>query len=176
MRNRSIIIAGTCLCLTVFQASSANSTIKISGRVLGFGCAISSESAEFTVDLLKYSSKQFPVIGSTSGVVPFRILLEDCSEGTTAVKVSFSGIHDNSNNALLKLDGGINAADGLGIEILNADKVPVPINAPATSLNWIKLVPEGVVTLPFYARLMATQSPVHPGFVNASATFTLEYQ
>ncbi|MBS0848170.1 fimbrial protein [Citrobacter sp. JGM124] len=177
MKKSSLSFIGACLCLATTLAHAADSsTIKVTGRVLDFGCAISSESAEFTVDLLKHSSKQFPDAGSTSEAVPFRIILEDCAEGTTEVKVSFSGSQDSSNTALLKLDGGSNAAEGLGVEILDNSKQPVPINAPTASLNWIKLAPEEIITLPFYARLMATQSPVHPGQIHASATFILEFQ
>ena len=42
--------------------------------------------------------------------------------------------------------------------------------------SWTTLTPSQANTLNFYARLMATQVPVTAGHVNATATFTLEFQ
>ena len=47
----------------------------------------------------------------------------------------------------------------------------------ADSINtWTTLTPGQTNILNFYARLMATQVPVTAGHVNATATFTLEFQ
>ncbi|MDR8230620.1 type 1 fimbrial protein, partial [Acinetobacter baumannii] len=42
--------------------------------------------------------------------------------------------------------------------------------------TWTTLTPGQTNILNFYARLMATQVPVTAGHVNATATFTLEFQ
>lgn len=70
-----------------YSALSADSVIKISGRVLDYGCTVSSDSLNFTVDLQKNSARQFPTTGSTSPAVPFQITLSECSKGTTGVRV-----------------------------------------------------------------------------------------
>ncbi|EFE1030677.1 fimbrial protein [Escherichia coli O8:H8] len=153
-----------------------NSVIKISGRVLDYGCTVSSDSLNFTVDLQKNSARQFPTTGSTSPVVPFQITLSECSKGTTGVRVAFNGIEDAENNTLLKLDEGSNTASGLGIEILDANMRPVKLNDLHAGMQWIPLVPEQNNILPYSARLKSTQKSVNPGLVRASATFTLEFQ
>ena len=75
MKYNNIIFLGLCLGLTTYSALSADSVIKISGRVLDYGCTVSSDSLNFTVDLQKNSARQFPTTGSTSPVVPFQITL-----------------------------------------------------------------------------------------------------
>lgn len=94
MKYNNIIFLGLCLGLTTYSALSADSVIKISGRVLDYGCTVSSDSLNFTVDLQKNSARQFPTTGSTSPVVPFQITLSECSKGTTGVRVAFNGIED----------------------------------------------------------------------------------
>lgn len=135
MKYNNIIFLGLCLGLTTYSALSADSVIKISGRVLDYGCTVSSDSLNFTVDLQKNSARQFPTTGSTSPVVPFQITLSECSKGTTGVRVAFNGIEDAENNTLLKLDEGSNTASGLGIEILDANMRPVKLIFLAFFLN-----------------------------------------
>nr|WP_052928351.1 fimbrial protein [Escherichia coli] len=170
------IFLGLCLGLTTYSALSADSVIKISGRVLDYGCTVSSDSLNFTVDLQKNSARQFPTTGSTSPAVPFQITLSECSKGTTEVRVAFNGIEDAENNTLLKLDEGSNTASGLGIEILDGNMRPVKLNDLHAGMQWIPLVPEQNNILPYSARLKSTQKSVNPGLVSASATFTLEFQ
>ena len=60
MKYNNIIFLGLCLGLTTYSALSADSVIKISGRVLDYGCTVSSDSLNFTVDLpKKNSARQF---------------------------------------------------------------------------------------------------------------------
>ncbi|MDT1523261.1 fimbrial protein, partial [Escherichia coli] len=73
MKYNNVIFLGLCLGLTTYSALSADSVIKISGRVLDYGCTVSSDSLNFTVDLQKNSARQFPTTGSTSPAVPFWI-------------------------------------------------------------------------------------------------------
>ncbi len=49
MKYNNIIFLGLCLGLTTYSALSADSVIKISGRVLDYGCTVSSDSLNFTV-------------------------------------------------------------------------------------------------------------------------------
>lgn len=158
------------------SGTSGYSSLNISGRVLDYGCTVSSDSLNFTVDLQKNSARQFPTTGSTSPVVPFQITLSECSKGTTGVRVAFNGIEDAENNTLLKLDEGSNTASGLGIEILDGNMRPVKLNDLHAGMQWIPLVPEQNNILPYSARLKSTQKSVNPGLVSASATFTLEFQ
>ncbi|EEM2539788.1 fimbrial protein [Salmonella enterica subsp. enterica serovar Morehead] len=162
--------------LVVTSAFAADSTITISGYVRDNACAVAGESKDFTVDLMYHVTKQFSSIGATTPAVPFRIVLSPCGNSVTAVKVGFTGIADNDNTSLLKPDAGTSAAAGMGVQILNGQQSALPLNAASSAIPWTPLTPGQTNTLNFYARLMATQIPVTPGHVNATATFTLEFQ
>lgn len=164
--------------LSLFTAGAlaADSTITISGYVRDNGCAVAGESKDFIVDLMDNAAKQFSAVGATTPAIPFRIVLSPCGGAVSAVKVGFIGVADNDNTSLLKLDGGAVAAAGMGVQILNDQQTMLPLNATSSAIPWTTLTPGQSNTLNFYARLMATQVPVTPGHVNATATFTLEFQ
>ncbi|EMB4691709.1 TPA: fimbrial protein [Citrobacter farmeri] len=174
--KKRLSLLGAFFSLLATHALAADSTITISGYVRDNACAVAGESKDFTVDLLDNAAKQFSSIGATTPPVPFRIVLSPCGSSVTAVKVGFTGIRDNDNTHLLQLDSGSSAAAGMGIQILNGQQTELPINAGSSTLPWTTLTPGQTNTLNFYARLMATQMPVTPGHVNATATFTLEFQ
>ncbi|WP_049069615.1 fimbrial protein, partial [Klebsiella michiganensis] len=92
------------------------------------------------------------------------------------VKVGFVGVADSINTDLLQLDGGASAAAGMGVQILDAQQTALPLNAASSAIPWTTLTPGQTNTLNFYARLMATRVSVTAGHVNATATFTLEFQ
>ncbi|MES0333555.1 fimbrial protein [Citrobacter sedlakii] len=175
MKKRFYLLVAV-LSLVATNTRAADSTITISGYVRDNACAVAGESKDFTVDLLDNAAKQFSSVGATTPLVPFRIVLSPCGSSVTAVKVGFVGVADNDNTSLLKLDSGASAAAGMGVQILNGQQTSLPLNAASSAIPWTTLTPGQPNTLNFYARLMATQVPVTPGHVNATATFTLEFQ
>ena len=96
----------TLLSLFTASALAADSTITISGHVRDNGCAVAGESKDFIVDLMDNAAKQFSAVGATTPAIPFRIVLSPCGGAVSAVKVGFTGVADNDNTSLLKLDGG----------------------------------------------------------------------
>lgn len=169
-------LLSACFALTATCTLAADSTITITGNVRDNGCAVAGESKDFIVDLMNNAAKQFNAVGATTPAVPFRIVLSPCGGAVSAVKVGFTGVADNGNTSLLKLDTGASAAAGMGVQILNGQQTTLPLNAASSTIPWTMLTPGQTNTLNFYARLMATQVPVTPGHVNATATFTLEFQ
>ena len=161
-------LLGALFTLGAPAAFAADSTITISGYVRDNACAVAGESKDFTVE--------FYAVGATTPPVPFRIVLSPCGTSVTAVKVGFTGVADSVNTSLLKLDAGTSAAAGMGVEILDQQQSRLPVNAPSSTMTWTTLTPGQTNILNFYARLMATQVPVTAGHVNATATFTLEFQ
>ena len=156
MRNKPFYLLCAFLWLAVSHALAADSTITIRGYVRDNGCSVAAESTNFTVDLMENAAKQFNAV--------------------SAVKVGFTGVADSHNANLLALENTVSAAAGLGIQLLNEQQNQIPINAPSSAISWTTLTPGKPNTLNFYARLMATQVPVTAGHINATATFTLEYQ
>lgn len=171
-----LYLIGTVLMLVVANAFAADSTITIGGYVRDNACTVDSASKDFIVDLANNSTKQFNNIGATTTAIPFHIILSNCGSAVTAVKIGFSGIADNSNTTLLKLDNSTSTATGVGVQILDSSQTALPINAISSAISWTPLKPGEINTVNFYARLMATQIPVVAGHVNATAVFTLEFQ
>lgn len=175
MKN-NLYLLGAILTLVSFSTPAADSTITISGYVRDNTCVVAGESKDFTVDLLSNAAKQLNAVGATTALVPFNIVLSPCGGSVTAVKVGFNGVADNYNPSLLKLDEGVSAASGMGVQILNGSRVPLVLNSSSTSLAWTTLNPGETNTLNFYARLMVSRVPITAGVVNATAIFTLEFQ
>lgn len=175
MKKHSVISLLTLL-LAAGHSLAADSTLTITGQVQDNACAVATASKDFSVDLLNNATKQFHTVGATSAMVAFRIVLSPCGAATTAVKVGFTGTADGDNTNLLKMDGGVSNASGMGIQILDGAQTALALNAALSTLSWTSLNAGQTNTLNFYARLMATRMPVTAGHVNATATFTLEFQ
>ena len=107
MMRKKLYLLGAILSLVSFSTPAADSTITISGYVRDNTCAVAGESKDFTVDLMNNAARQFNAVGTTTPLVPFRIVLSPCGGSVTAVKVGFTGIADSDNTSLLKLDSGV---------------------------------------------------------------------
>ncbi|HCA9575736.1 TPA: type 1 fimbrial protein [Klebsiella pneumoniae] len=173
--KKILILLSAIIMLVWTNSFAADSTITISGHVRDNTCVIASESRDLSVDLKNTSTKQLNSVGSTSPLIPFRIILSPCGDSVTAVKVSFTGTSDSDNAELLKIDGGSISAAGVAVQILNSEQKRLSINPPSTSIGWTKLKPGQANILDFYASMAATRVPVHAGHVFATAAFTLEF-
>lgn len=157
-------------------AASDKTTISIKGYIFDNTCAVSADSVNIPVDLQTSNAKDFFRIGYTAPAQSFSIVLSPCGKHVTGVKVMFTGVADDRNTELLKLDSGTGMAAGLGIQLLDKLQQPLAINANFSTLSENSLVPGATNTLTYYARLMSTQFPVGAGIVSSTAAFTLEYQ
>ncbi|RAH27342.1 fimbrial protein [Pantoea agglomerans] len=167
------------LCLLPLVAGynyAADSTITVKGYLKDNACSISVDSQDFTVDLLSNAAKRLNRVGAVTPDIPFKIVFDNCGSSATAVRVGYVGTSDSDNITLLKINTGTNAARGIGVQILDRDRMPIPLNVAQASLKWITLTAGHSNTLSFYARLMATRAPVTAGAVTATANFILEFQ
>ncbi|MFG1173978.1 fimbrial protein [Erwiniaceae bacterium CAU 1747] len=162
--------------ISTVVAQAADSTITITGNVIDNTCRVSTASQDFTVDLQKYSTKRFFKQGSASEMVPFSLIFTSCGSAATGVRVGFNGVTLASDNTLLKNDAAVNAAGGMGIQILNADKNVIVVNQETNSIDWSPVNAGSPSTINFYARMVANDYPVTAGLVRATATMTLEFQ
>lgn len=174
MRKLSCLL-GTLLTFSATNVLAVDSTITITGQVLDNTCFVYLPGP-LDVDLLSHSAKQFNSVGATSAMIPFDIVLSPCGSSVTAVKVGFNGSADAINSNLVALNTFSSTASGLGIQILDRNKVELPLNTPFSGISPIPLTASKSNVLRFYARMKATQVPVKTGQVSAGATFTLEYQ
>ncbi|ROP62872.1 type 1 fimbria pilin [Enterobacter sp. BIGb0383] len=146
--------------------------VDIRGEIVGNTCIVSGDSTHIKVNLGTISTRQFSGVGSVSNIrQPFALSLEDCGPTFSGAKVRFTGTPDDDSPQLLQLDAG--GAQGVGVQILDANGNPVPLN------TWSELWSgngDGTATLNFSARLQATRMPVEAGSATAIATWELEYQ
>lgn len=125
MKYNNVIFLGLCLGLTTYSALSADSVIKISGRVLDYGCTVSSDSLNFTatlqaadvtitvngrvvakpctiqtkeanVNLGDLYTRNLQQPGSASGWHNITLSLTDCPIETSAVTAIVTGSTDNT--------------------------------------------------------------------------------
>jgi len=162
--------------LMISPAHAADSTLNITGNVVDNTCEISTESQNFSVNLQTHASKQFLSQGSVSEMVPFSIVFSNCGSAATGVRLGFSGVAISPDSPLLKNDSADDAAEGIGIQILDATRKVVYINLDQDSLGWNRIEAGSGNALQFYARMVANEFPVTAGRVRATATMTLEFQ
>lgn len=168
---------------SLLTASAAQAETTVQGGVVHFNgslvnaaCAVSTESADQTVNLGQYRTASFQNIGDTSAVIPFKIVLNDCDIAVSdTAKVAFSGQTTAGDTSLLAINSNDNGstATGVGIEILDEDSSVLTPNGSTFSKGH-KLI-NGTNTLNFAARYKATSTTPTPGQANADAVFTMQY-
>lgn len=147
--------------------------IAISGVIRNNVCRLTTDSQSLNVALNQVDRRSFPAPDSATPAIPFALQLTDCGDATSAVTIAFTGTADTGNPALLKLNGGESAAQGVALEILDQNKTPLAINGPGTTQP---LNAGSDNMLQFYARYHANGLPVSTGEANAVADFSLTYQ
>ena len=174
------VAAGLMLLAGAAQADAVSvtgGTVHFEGKLINAACAVSTTSADQTVQLGQYRTATFTKVGDTSTLVPFKIVLTDCDPAVAeTAAVAFTGQVDATNNTLLAIASGDNGstAKGVGIEILDNNSNPLKPDGVVTSVAQ-KLV-EGENTLRFSARYKATAATTSPGQANADATFIMNYE
>lgn len=175
MKNMLLFSIIFILLTTSVNANAADSSISITGYVRDNACSVSSESKEFTINFRELATKDLKRIGQKTEEIPFHITLSPCGSSSTAVKIGFKGTADRNNTNLLMVDKGGSKASGVGIMFLDHKKTVVPINGTSSNSDWLTLKPGEKNILTFYTQLIVSSVPVNAGFINASATFTMEF-
>ncbi|BBT88453.1 oxidoreductase [Enterobacter cloacae] len=146
--------------------------VSVTGNLIGNTCVVAADSMEQNVPLGTIGIKQFKGSGTVSNIkTPFTLTLEECGPTFAGVKIRFSGTPDDENPQLVKVaDGG---ATGVAVQILDKESVAIPLNTQTAAYG---SAGDDKVQMTFYARLVATGTPVSAGDVSAIATWTTEYQ
>lgn len=159
-------------------ATSVNGgTVHFKGELVNAACAVSTDSANQTVELGQYRTATFSATGTTSAKIPFDIVLNDCDPTVaTTASVAFSGQVDADDATLLAVASGDNSttAQGVGIEIL--DSASKPLTPNGASFSGKQNLIQGTNTLRFSARYKSTADVTTPGQANADATFVMKYE
>lgn len=141
-------------------------------------CNIEAGSRNIPVNFGQISTTEFAGIGTTNRERNFEIGMQ-CSGpnvGQAYLDLGFDYTPDNNAPAgVIEIDGGSEAASGVGIQLINRND-----NSPVENGESVRvgtLAPGSYrMTLPMMARYYQTAQIVEPGQVNATAEFTIEYQ
>lgn len=155
-------------------ASTADSTLTIAGNIIASGCTVRYPTP--TVMIGVFSGKDFPTVGSTTAFKAMNIDLKDCYSKLKNVQVSFSGVTDKDNPALLAItDIGKDKvlATGVGVELLDNNFKTLPFNSEKPLVYELDGEEN---TLSFLMRYKSTKAQVTPGDASAVMCFDLIYQ
>lgn len=136
-------------------------------------CNVSAGSQNVTVTLPPVASNALGAVGATAGTTRFGINLSGCTSNL-GVRASLSTSNPYTpTNGVIAPTTGSGYANGIGIQILKPDG--------ATPVTFGTAFPTGTTsgtsyTFSLYARYYRTATPVTPGQVQATATYTLTYQ
>ena len=176
MSKRRIGLLALSMMMPVAYASDNGVEIDMSGTVIASTCDVETADTLQTIFIGNFASTLFTTVGDVSPTADLLIRLNNCSSGISGATVTFSGTPDNDNNKLLALSdtsGSGGMATGVGVEILDANKNSVAINADSES----QPLKEGDNnTLTFFLRYKATKIPVTAGNASSVMYFDLSYQ
>lgn len=176
MKKLGLLAAALVVSTTPFAATVNGGTVHFVGELVNAACAVSTDTADQTVDLGQHRTASL-TSGKKSPAVPFNIKLVDCEAGlvTNGVSFAFNGQTVTANNKLLAVNsGGGNepAAQNVGIEI--ADGASKILTVDGTGFSTETPIIDGTNTFPFTARYSAFGDST-AGKANADATFVINY-
>jgi type 1 fimbria pilin len=150
----------------------ANST-----TITSSACSVTTPS--IAVTLPPVSSSAFQRVGSTAGARNMSIDL-NCPSSPVRIFITLTDSTtptNTSSNLSLKPNS---TAKGVGLQILNAGNPvnfgPDSSNAGNTNQWFVSTSNGGMVQIPLVVQYIQTGTPVAPGSVNGTATFTMSYQ
>ncbi|OTG85257.1 type-1 fimbrial protein subunit A [Acinetobacter sp. ANC 4558] len=180
MKVSQFVMVSTFFVAGLTQAATVvnGGTVHFKGEFVNAACAVSSDTANQTVDLGQHRTASLTDVGQVTANVPFQIKLVDCdTKVSTAAQFAFSGPQDTVDATLLKVHSGPSAnavtATGVGIEI--SDSKGKVLTPDGTDLSAAQTLIDGNNTFNFTARYKATVKGVTPGQAYADANFVITY-
>lgn len=152
-------------------------------KIVNSTCEIDAGSRNIPINMGEVQKYQFQGVGSTLNEHGFNIILHcvggnesQWSKRTGEVGLSFSYEQDTSNiKGVIKNMASTDAADGVGIQLLEARGTPVPTNG-VIQAGRLNQSAESTFEVGMSSRYYQTKMHVSGGNVNSQATFTVVYQ
>lgn len=149
----------------------------MSGEIMKESCDIDANNLTQSIEIGDFTVGTFKSVGSVSADKNFSITLSRCSPEIKSAGVMFTGTaqtgSDPSLLALSDTTGAGNLAQGIAVQLLDSNKIPLAIN----SLNPVRYtISPGDNTLSFALRYKAVSLPVVAGNANAVLYFNMDYQ
>lgn len=182
IKTGAITTSGTIRSGEVAYLTQYNTTVgtRFVGSILRFqsgyqikvlSCSLKSPAP--TINLGDWYDTQFPAVGSTSTEVDIPITLT-CLAGTN-IKATITATSGtiNATQGQLALSGGADKATGVAIQIVDANKNPIPLNSKRTIRD---NVAAGDYIFGWKARYIKTADKITPGPANGTATINIRYE
>lgn len=161
------------------SAMAQDGKVNFTGKIIEAGCQVDSSVANpQTVKLGEVARTAFAGAGDTAATTEFTLVLSGCPAELLGkpVSVKYDGTPDTINNDYLQLTGygttGI--AEGVAIQLLNADASELPLGSASKAVTISSSAGEKT-NLDFFARYVATEDNVKAGTADSSVNFTLTY-
>ncbi|WP_449556204.1 fimbrial protein [Huaxiibacter chinensis] len=160
--------------VSMSQVFAAAGTVNFNGNILDSACDVDVGSQNQVVTLGDFYKFDFPVAGARAAARPFQIVLKNCPPGVNAAQVRFDGTPDQSNPNLLAIDNSsLNAATGVAINLMSADKTDLPLHGSNGTTYLLSSTQDNALN--FYAQYQSTAAAVTAGTANAVANFSVVY-
>lgn len=139
-------------------------------------CTVDTGSRNISVQFGKVPQSNFKGKGTTTGDRNFNIKL-NCRAGQNAQNTVYLRMDATKDPAgddgVIRItQGGAGTATGVGIQVIDGQKVPVKYGEEAL----VGPSKDGDYVLPYTARYFQTGNAVTPGRADGTATFTLDYK
>lgn len=138
-------------------------------------CSVSTGSKSVTVTLPSVAATALGAVGATTGMTRFGINLTGCSSNLGVSATLSTSNPYTAMNGVIAPTTGTGYASGVGIQILRPDGA-TPVMFDTTFPTGTTSGANSNYTFNLYARYYQTATPVTPGQVQATATYTLTYQ
>lgn len=158
------------LCWLVGSCWAESASFSVYGTLVNGACTLSPEDSEIDVNMRRWSPGSAEA-GTRGSAVPFVIHLTDCDPTVAAtVTVTFSGIPDDHNPAILALDSS-SVASGVAIALSDQNSRDIPLTTP----TYLWRLVAGANDIPLQAQVEVVRQPVVPGNFSATLNFELSY-
>lgn len=174
--KKNIIIAAflATAALSTSPVFAAAGTVNFVGTILDNACQVDVASQNQQVKLGNFYKAEFPTSGAKTASQDFDIVLKNCPASVTSAKVRFDGTPDLTNPNLLAIDtSGSDAASGVAINLMTADKADLPLHSSNGYSYALQSTQDN--TLKFYAQYISTTGTVTAGTANSVANFSVDY-
>ncbi len=140
-------------------------------RVTVVSCSVNTPN--IMVPIGNFLSTDFPNTGSSSQAVPININLNCSASANVWMSVNATADPSGATGAIsLTGTGHKDVADGIAVQMLDANKNPVNLNK---KFRYANTVSNGSLSIPWFARYLRTGT-VKAGQANATATVSITYE
>ncbi len=174
MKNKKTLALITYLFFPIINSYASDGSVKYFGNIIDATCTIDTASSNLDPDLGSVGVNALNgAAGTTASQTRFDISLSNCPASINEVAIRFDGVTDQINPSILKLNGTLPIADGVGVALYEQNgvtQIPVSMQSDTKPIS-----ANGDATLTFYAKYMSTKSVVTGGSGNATSDFTISY-